>query len=378
MKNYKLTLLYPVLALAILFISCSNNGGASSQFSQGPVPVVTYTARSENVVFYNTYPATVAALNEVALHSEVNGYLTGVYFREGGHVNKGQKLYEIDRRKYQAAWDAAKANVGIAGSNLEKAQRDADRYQKLDEQNAIAGQILDDARTALENAKMQLKLAEANLLNAETDYNYSLITAPFSGLIGFSNVKPGAFVAAGQTLLTTLSSDDPVGVDFNIGQESLPYFLKLQQDKITEEDSTFKVMLPDNSEYEHFGRLSVIDRAIDPFTGTIRIRVVFRNSGGNLRPGMNSKIMVMDENSGRHVVIPVRATVEQMSENLVYLIENNKVSQRKITPGPNLGEYLVVEDGLIDGDTIVLDGLQNVRQGSIVSVEAHTEAKAGS
>ncbi len=338
MKNYKLIIPGLAVILALSAGSCKNKE-ASGQMAQGPVPVIAYTARTENVVYYNSYPATVTALNEIQLRSEVNGYITRVFFIEGTHVNKGSRLYEIDRKKYQAAFEAAKANVEIAGSNLEKAQRDADRYQKLDEQNAIAKQILDDGLTGLENAKMQLKLANANLLNAETDYNYSMITAPFSGLTGFSFVKPGAFVAAGQTLLTTISSDNPVGVDFSIDQNSLPYLLKVQQTKGAESDSIFKIVLPDNSDYKYNGKLSVIDRAIDPVTGTIKIRVVFPNEDGNLRPGMNCKIKIKSEDSGTHVVIPVRAAIEQMSENLVYLIEEGKVSLRRITPGVNLGGF---------------------------------------
>ncbi len=141
----------------------------------------------------------------------------------------------------------ARANVDIAKSNLEKAQRDADRYKKLDAQNAIAKQILDDALTSLENSRMQLKTAQAELLNSETDYKYSLITAPFSGTIGFSQVKPGAFVTAGQTLLSTISSDDPIAVDFVTDEKSLPYFEKLNSNSRENRDSTFRMVLSDNS-----------------------------------------------------------------------------------------------------------------------------------
>ena len=121
------------------------------------------------------------ALNEIQLRSEVNGYITGIYFKEGSHIVKGEKLYEIDRRKYEAALNAARANVEIAECNLVKAQRDAERYKRLDEQDAIAKQILDDGLTSLGNAQTQVKLAKANLLNAETDYNYSLINCSVFG-----------------------------------------------------------------------------------------------------------------------------------------------------------------------------------------------------
>jgi RND family efflux transporter MFP subunit len=375
MKSNKLIITVMVLLPLLCLSSCKSKNQAQKP-GGAAVPVVAWTAKTENVVYYDTYPATLVALNEIQLRSEVNGYITGIYFREGSHITKGEKLYEIDRRKYEAALNAARANVEIAEINLEKARRDAERYKRLDEQNAIAKQVLDDGLSSLGNAETQVKLAKANLLNAETDYNYSLIIAPFSGLIGFSFVKPGAFVSAGQTLLTTISSDDPIGTDFFIDQKSLPYFLRISNIKDSDTLPVFKIVLPDNSDYQLKGKLSVIDRAIDPLTGTIRIRVVFQNKDSNLRPGMNCKLKVLNEDSGVKVVIPVKATIEQMGEFLVYLIDNGKVKQKRITPGANLGEFLVVNAGLNPGDRIILDGIQKVRDGSDVTVEDSLKMQA--
>jgi RND family efflux transporter MFP subunit len=375
MKSDQLIITGLVLLQLLSISSCKSKN--QERISGGaPVPVVAYTAKTENVVYYDTYPTTLVALNEIQLRSEVNGYITGIYFREGSHITRGEKLYEIDRRKYEAALNAARANVEIAGINLEKAKRDAERYKRLDEQNAIAKQVLDDGLSSLGNAETQVKLAEANLLNAETDYNYSLIRAPFSGLIGFSYVKPGAFVSAGQTLLTTISSDDPIGTDFFIDQKSLPYFLRIRSMEDSDTLPVFKIVLPDNSDYQHKGRLSVIDRAIDPLTGTIRIRVVFQNRDSSLRPGMNCKLKVLNEDSGMKVVIPVKATIEQMGEFLVYLIDSGKVKQKRIIPGANLGEFLVVNEGLNPGDRIILEGIQKVREGSAVTVEDSVKMEA--
>ncbi len=362
--------------LPVIFTGACKSGGQTARFGGAPVAVTAYTVKKQNVVYYNTYPATVVALNEIQLRSEVNGYITGVFFKEGSHINKGEKLYEIDRRKYEAALNAARANVKISESNLEKAQRDAERYKRLDEENAIAKQVLDDGMTALGNAQAQVKLMKANLLNAETDYNYSMITAPFSGLIGFSFVKPGAFVSAGQTLLTTISSDDPVGTDFYIDQKSLPYLLTLKGNKITDTVPLFKIALPDGSDYQHYGKLSVIDRAIDPQTGTIRVRVIFQNKDGILRPGMSCNLDVLHENSGLQLVIPSSALIEQMGEFLVYGIENNKVAEKRIATGVNLGKFTVVNEGLNPGDSIVLDGIQKVHQGSVVAIDDSLNTRA--
>ncbi len=328
--------------------------------------MVEYEVQSRKVSYYDSYPGTVAALNEVELHSQVSGFITGIFFREGSQVSKGEKLYEIDRRKYQAAFEQTKANADIAAANLQKARRDEERYTALNEQNAIARQIYDDAATNLQNAKTQVISAKAALLNAETDYNYSVITAPFTGTIGFSMVKPGTFVNAGQTLLNTLSSDDPIGVDFIINEKLLPWFIALQKRKVTDKDTTFRISLLDNSDYPFPGQLSVIDRGVDPQTGTIRIRLIVPNHERSLRTGMNCRVRVLGGNSGEQIVIPFKSVIEQMGEYFVYMIDSMKVKQVKIELGSNLGDMIVVKKGLSPGDEIVLDGLQKVHHGSAV------------
>jgi membrane fusion protein (multidrug efflux system) len=286
-------------------------------------------------------------------------------------VKKGARLYEIDRRKFQAAYEEAKAALEIANANLEKAKRDADRYKKLDEENAIAKQVLDDALTLFANAQMQVRSSKANLLNAQTDFNYSLLTAPFTGSIGLSLVKPGAFVTAGQTLLNTLSSDDPIAIDFIIDEKSLPYLVKLQSLKTSPQDSTFKITLADNSVYKHYGSLSIIDRAVDPLTGTIKIRTVFPNPDRILRPGMNCKVNVLNNNSGMRISIPSKALVEQMGEYFVYKIDSgNIVKQKRIQLGPTQEDKVVVKNGLNPGDKIVLEGIQKVHEGSSVTISS--------
>ncbi|MDP4224345.1 MAG: efflux RND transporter periplasmic adaptor subunit [Bacteroidota bacterium] len=366
-------IIYPVIAcmLVVLASSCKKNQ-QSGQMNPA-VRVVPYTVGERSVAYYDAYPGSVEALNEVEIHSEVSGYITGIFFKEGSKVAKGQKLYEIDRRKYQAALDQAKANVNIAQSNLDKAQRDADRYTSLIQQNAVARQVYDNAMTSLEDAKSQVKAAESGLLNAQTDYNYSLITAPFSGTIGFSQVKPGTFVVPGQTLLTTVSTDDPIGVDFYVNEKLMNTFLSIKNQGFVKTDSTFRILLPDNTQYQYSGMLSVLDRAVDRQTGTLRIRLVYPNAEGRLRPGMNCKVEVLNTNSGNRVLVPFKAVIEQMGEYFVYQIENNNmVKQVRVQPDLNLGEFIAVSAGVKPGDEIVLDGIQKLHNGSAVATSGQT------
>ncbi len=361
----------------ILFMSSCNQQQKQGYYG-GPVPVNLTTVTTEHVVYYNTYPGTVTPLNEVEMHSEVSGFITGISFTEGTHVEKGQKLYEIDRIKYQANYDQAKATVDIAEANLEKAKRDAIRYSKLEEQDAIAKQIVDDSKTAEQNAQLQLVAARANLQKAESDLNYSLLKAPFSGTIGISQVKLGAFINAGQTILNTLSSTDPIGVDILADEKDLGRFLQIKEMAATDNDSTFRLVLAGNSVYPQPGIISVIDRAIDPQTGTIRVRIIFPNKNGTLRDGMNCTVKVLNRSSGERIVIPYKAVIEQMSEYFVFVADSGKVHQQRIEPGLNLGDKIVVNNGLKPGEKIVLDGVQKLRDGSqIITDQDQGTRKSG-
>ena len=352
-----------ILPLGLIFIavSCGNQG--KQGYSMGPVPVNLHTVSSKAVAFYDSYPATVTALNQVEIRSEVSGYVTGIFFKDGSKVEKGQKLYEIDRVTYQTAYDQAKASVDIANANLSKAQRDADRYSRLLEQDAVAKQIAENALTDLQNARMQLASAEAGLQRAKTNLDYAVIKAPFSGSIGFSQVKMGTYIVTGQTLLNTISSEDPMGVDLQIDENELQHFRDLEHKSYTESDSTFRLILPGQIEYPQTGRINAIDRAVDPQTGTIRVRLVFPNKENTLRDGMSTTVNVLDKFSGNQIVIPFRAVTEQMSEYFVFVADSGKVHQRQIMPGPNLNGELIVKNGISNGEQIVLDGVQKLRDG---------------
>ena len=349
-----------------LFNACKNS--SSGDESGEAIAVNVTNVQKKNVAFYDEYPGTVVALNEVELRSEVSGFITGIFFREGDYVLKGKKLYEIDRSKYIAGYEQAKANVDIANANVERAQRYVDRYTELNKKEAIAKQRLDDAETDLENAKLQLVSAKAGLVKAQTDLNYSVITAPFGGTIGISQVKMGALISPGQTLLNTISSDDPMGVDFVINENELSRFQKLLNRKAPENDSTFRITLPDNALYPENGKIEVIDRAVDPQTATIRIRLVFPNHNRLLRDGLSCDVHVLNPIKGEQLVIPFKAVLEQMSEYFVFVVDGRKVHQVKVTLGAQMNGLAVITDGLKEGQQIVTDGVQKLHDGSDVIV----------
>ena len=364
---YKITRILIYFAITSGLLSCNGNS-ANKKAIVPAIPVTVSNVSLVEAVFYNSYPGNITALKEVELRGQVSGYITGIYFTEGKEVHTGEKLYEIDRRKYEATYKEAQSNVKIAEANLEKVQRDADRYTDLAKQDAVAKQILDNSMTDLNNARQQVEAAKSEMVKAKTDFDYSLINAPFDGTIGFSGVRLGTLITPGQTLLNTVSSDDPMGIDFEISETELSRFRQLENAGISAKDTTFKITLPDNSTYPFFGKISVIDRAVDPLTGTIRVRITVPNHEKILKPGMSCKVLVLNAYAGQQIIIPFEAVLEQLSEYFVYTIKDNKAQQVKISLGPRVNANVIVLKGLKGDETIVVDGIQKLHDGSEISV----------
>lgn len=349
-----------IIFVSLLLASCSGN---KSGFSFPPAPVSAYQVKQEKVSYYDDYPATVVALNQVELRPEVSGYITGVYFNDGQHVTKGMKLYTVDQQQYKAAYDVAKAN-------LDKARQDYDRYKDLAKNNAIATQVL-------EHALEDLKVTESNLNAVETNLRNSVIYAPFNGTIGISQVKLGSAVTVGQTLMNTISSDNPMAVDFSVDEKEIGRFTELLNKRTGVKDSTFSIVLPDQTIYPYGGRLVLLDRAVDPQTATITARLVFPNMKNLLRPGLTCNVRALNNSSTNSIIIPYKAVTEQMGEYFVFLINGKKVSQQKVELGRTIKDMVIVNDGLKTGEEIVTEGVQKLRDNSpIVLTPAGTKVSA--
>jgi len=353
----------------ISFIACK--GPASNGAMVMPPTTVNITeATRQAAIYYDKFPATVVALNRVELRAQVSGFITGIFFKEGEVVPKGKTLYEIDRRKYEAAYRQAEASIMSARANFNKAQKDMDRYQRLAEQDAIARQTLDNAAAALETNRSQLAAAEASLLAARTDLDYSLIKAPFTGRIGISQVKLGAQVSPGTTLLNTISSEDPIAVDFVVNETDIGRFVAMQGKTGGDNDSTFRLQLPGGAYYKHTGKLIAIDRGVDNQTGTIKVRVEFPNPEDELKDGMSCVLNVLNEASGHQLVIPYKAITEQMGEFFVFVAKDSIALQRKVHLGPKLRDRVVILDGLEQGDKVITAGFQRLRDSGRIQISA--------
>jgi len=378
-----------VMVSSIILYACGDKKPAAPDPASIPVPVNLYDVHPERVVYYDKYPATVVAVMQVDIRPVVEGYVTGIFFTEGSHVKKGQKLYTIDDSKYQASYRQAQANVKVTEANLGQAQKDADRYNYLNEHEAVAKQILDHAITALQNAKSQVTAARQDLEKAKTDLDYAVIKAPFDGTIGISQVRVGNAVTGGQTILNTISTEGPIAVDIVVNEKQIQRFVRLKQKNITPADSIFTFLLPDNTLYNHVGQVSVIDRGVNPQTGTIIVRLVFPNPASELRAGMSGIVRVRNDDTAQQLLLPGKAIVEQMGEYFVYVAKDTAIVaadakdknkgeqaqgpswhaiQKKVVPGQVIADRTIVRSGLEDGDRIIVDGVQKLHDGSLIVI----------
>jgi membrane fusion protein (multidrug efflux system) len=367
MKKYFNSSILSTALLGAVLYSC----GKPVQTPPPPaaVAVTVHQVTSKSVKGLDNYPATVVALNEIELRPQVSGYITDIFVKDGQQVTKGQKLYQIDQNKYIAAKNQAEASLASANANLARIKKDVERYERLDQNEAIAKQTLDNAKAELLTAEAQVQAAKAQVSAAATDLGYSQITAPFSGRIGISQVRLGAQVSPGQPLLNTLSSTDPVQVDFVINEREIRRFTRLKN-ATQIADSTFTLKLSDGSVYAQPGKLATIDRAVGRQTGTVNVRVEFPNAEGDLVPGMTGSLQVINDDYGDQVVIPFKAVTEQMGEYFVYLVsQDSTVAQQTVKLGTVFGAEVAVREGLTPGQTIVIDGIQKLRQGAKVQIQ---------
>jgi RND family efflux transporter MFP subunit len=354
-----------LILLIISLGSCADKKPVQQQAP--PVSVAVFTAKLGNATYFDLYPATVTPLNQVDIKPQVSGNITGIYFQDGQFVRKGMKLYEIDQQQYKAAYEQAQANVRVAEANQSRAQQDADRYSELAKNDAIAKQTLDHAVADLESARKQVDAAKANVNSVETNLKYSIINAPFDGTIGISQVKVGTSVYQ-QTLLNSVSTDDPMAVDIAIDQADIVKFSGFLHASPGNKDSLFTLVLPDGSIYSYTGRLSFLDRSVDPQTGTIKARLIFPNPKNLLRAGITTNLRVKHNSGEGSLLIPYKSVVEQLGEYFVFVAEGDRARQHKVSLGTKINDKIVVRSGLKEGDKVVTEGVQKLRDSSAIQV----------
>jgi len=346
-----------------------------------PPEVYVTSVTQRDVPEYLELVGQTAGYQDVEIRARVEGFLEGVKFNEGEYVHKGDVLYEIDRRSFDAAVAEAKAQLSTAEARLDKANNDVTRYRPLAAKQAVSQQELDNAISAQDAAKSQVEAAKAAVEQNNISLGYTKVYSPIDGLVGTTQVKAGNLVGRGEsTLLTTVSQIDPI--IFRVGVTEADYLRvakRNQEAPVSSEgrDRGIQLTLADGTVYPHNGKLGPIERAVDPTTGTLAVQFIFPNPGGLLRPGQYARSrLVLDTKVGA-LLIPQRAVQELQSLYTIGVVSpDNKVQFRSVKVGQRVDSLWVIEEGVSLGDKVIVEGLQRVQDGMVVSAKPAPPAGA--
>lgn len=403
-------------AALIITVGCKSK--TEQNVPQAPPPaVVVASVDQKTVPIYSEYVGQTKADETVELRARVEGVLQKVYFREGAPVKKGQLLFTIDKRPFQASLQSAKALAAKAVADLAQARQRTDvlqaqaqladaqavltnaeqdvlRLTPLAREKAVTEQDLDAAIAARKSAKAQVDSRQANVTNleaavkytieraqaevsaatarvtqAELDLSYCDIHSPISGIIGFLQVDEGNLVGRGDaTLLATVSASDPLLVDFSLSETEYMKISDPQNAGHRQGSLRFDLLLSDETVHPYQGTFKVVDRTVDPQTGTMKVQASFPNPGSYIRPGQFARLRVAISEQENAILVPQRAIQELQGAKTVMVVDaQNMVSVRTVKVGEKADKDIIVLEGLNPGERVIVEGMQKVKPGGQVN-----------
>jgi membrane fusion protein (multidrug efflux system) len=361
-------------ALLSLLGACE---GKSHETAAAPPPPIVKAAQ----VIQRDVPVYIEAIGEtrgnteIEIRARVEGFLDSVDFKEGSMVEKGQPLYTIDKRPFEAALAQAKAGVAEAEAQLARTHQDVARYEPLVAKNAISREEYETSVSLEKAAKAALEASTAARDKSEIDLSYTTVTSPEAGLVGKTEVYAGTLVGRGQsTLLTRISRMDPIHVRVTIPERD---YLFLARKKASgtpangDVQTPFELILADGSVHPDTGRLVFVDRTVDARTGTILVEVAFPNKDQIIRPGQYARVRAQIEVKSGAILVPQGAVQEVQGVYSVMVVsEDSTVEQRLVQPAQRVDSLWVIDSGLKSGERIVVEGLQKIRPQMKVEVQS--------
>lgn len=376
-----------VAVIVIILIVVAIRPNKHAQAAPAGVPDVEVVhVQQEDVPIIHEWIGTLDGLVNADVRAQVTGYLLKQGYQEGAFVKKGQLLFQIDPRPFQASLDQAEGQLAQAKAQLANAEAvqgrtdlDVKRYTPLAKEQAATQQDLDNAvqnnlaaLASVETAKAQIKTSEAAVETAKINLDFTRLVAPIDGIAGQAQLQVGALVSPATGAVTAVSTVNPIKVYFTVGE---PQYLAFRKRFPTEESTRtnektlrIELVLADGSTYPHLGSFDFADRQVDVSTGTIRIAALFPNPNNILRPGGYAKVRVFIDTQHNALVVPQRAVSELQGSYQVAVVDNNnKVTIQPVTVGVQVDDLWVISDGLNPGDVVVVEGTQKVRPGMRVN-----------
>ncbi|MGV1791719.1 efflux RND transporter periplasmic adaptor subunit [Rhizobium lusitanum] len=366
------------LVAAVMLAGCNQQNTAQNNAPAVKTEVSAMALHPQSVAITAELPGRTSAYLVAEVRPQVGGIIRSRNFKEGSEVKEGDVLYEIDPASYQASYDSAVAALQKAEGALPSAQSKVDRYKSLTAQDAVSKQNLDDAVSTLAQANADIASAKAALETARINLNYTKMRAPIAGRVDASAVTVGALVTADQTTaLTTIRQLDPINVDVTQSSTNLLEFRRAITEgrlKTSGDNVSVHLTLEDNSQYKETGKLEFAEAAVAETVGTITVRAVFPNPDRVLLPGMYVRATLQEGIAENSFLVPQRAVTRNTKGEPIamFVTADNKVQQRVLKVQRSIGNSWLVSEDIKDGERVIVEGSQRVRDGQEVNVSPVT------
>jgi membrane fusion protein, multidrug efflux system len=379
-KIWLLRILAPAPLVAAACFAALLQTGCSEKKTAAPAPATVEVANVvvKDVPIVREWVGTTDGLVNAKINAQVQGYLIKQNYKEGSFVKKGQVLFEIDPRPFQAALEQAKGQLAMNEGQLYTAKANLEKIRPLAAVNAVSKKDLDDAIGREASSKAAVQAAKASVRKGEIDLSFTKIASPIDGIAGISKAQLGDLVGSpGGSELTTVSTVDPIKVFVPLSEQEYMRFIREAEAR---ENSEFKehnleLILADGRVFPHKGRLYFADRQVDERTGTIKVATLFPNPGNILRPGQFAKIRALIETQKGALLVPQRAVNELQGRFQVAVVgPDNKVDLRWVKVGERTGSLWVIDEGLKPGERVIVEGIQKVKADMPVAPKPFQEA----
>ena len=404
---------WTLLAIGLSALAAGCSRGAAGEASPQPLEVRVVQAVQKDVPIYKEWIGTLDGLVNADIKAQVSGYLVEQAYTEGSFVRKGQLLFQIDPRPFQATLDQAnaqlaatqgqlaqarahlaqvEAEVAVAEANQRRTQLDVNRYTPLAQQEAITQQDLDNAtqnnmaakaqvqaaQAQVETARAQITATEAAVESAKAavetariNLGFTRLTSPIDGIPGIAQLQVGALASPVSGAITTVSTLDPIKVYFTASeQDYLAYtrrFPTAEERQANNKRLELQLILADGVTYPHKGKFDFANRQVDVRTGAIRLAGLFPNPGNSLRPGQYGRVRSAVQTQPGAVLVPQQASFDLQGTPEIAVVDSaNPVAIRPVTVGDTVGNQWIVRDGVQPGERVIVEGLQKVRTGMMV------------
>ncbi len=365
------------IAMSLVFFFIVGCGkGEKEKNSSSPMVQVAQAVR-QDVPVYTEWIGTTDGKVNATIRAQVQGYLIKQHYREGDFVRKGQILFDIDPRTFQAALDQAKGQLEEQQAHWATAKANLARITPLAEQNAISKKDLDDAKGLEQATHAAVISAQAVVEKTTLDVGFTKITSPVDGIAGIAKTQIGNLVGPGLIEeLTTVSTLDPIKVYVSVGEQE--YLELAGSGRNSFKNIPLTLILSSGSVHPYKGYFALADRQVDVKTGTIKLEAFFNNPGNIIRPGQFAKVRAKSKIKKNTLLVPQRAVTELQGDYQVAVVgPGNKIDIRSVKPAERIGSLWVIDEGLKPGDKVVVEGVQKVKQDMIVNPQPYVQSVSG-